>query len=120
MTKNQLPSESNIYTLYSEIRQLIESAKTHVVTQINQALVLTYWQIGKAIKEEVLLGDRVQYGDATIKRLSEKLVEEYGNGFGQRNLFRMVRFFQQFPDSEIVTTVLAQLSGRWSYMVGLL
>jgi len=118
MTRNRLPGESNIDTLHSEIRQLIESAKTRVATQVNQALVLTYWQIGKAIKEEVLLEDRAQYGDATIKRLSEKLVEEYGNGFGQRNLFRMVRFYQQFPDPEIVTTVSAQLS--WSHFVELL
>jgi predicted nuclease of restriction endonuclease-like (RecB) superfamily len=63
----------------------------------------------------VLGGDRAQYGDATIKRLAEKLVLEYGNGFGQRNLFRMVRFYQQFSDREIVTTVSAQLS--WSHFV---
>jgi predicted nuclease of restriction endonuclease-like (RecB) superfamily len=104
--------------LYQEIRQLIETARAHVVTQVNQALVLTYWQIGKTIKTEVLLDDRAGYGDATIKRLAEKLVLEYGNGFGQRNLFRMVRFYQQFPGREILTTVSAQLS--WSHFVELL
>lgn len=117
MTQDTAP-EIPADRLYQEIRQLIETAKAHVVTQVNQALVLTYWQIGKTIKTELLLDDRAEYGDATIKRLAEKLVLEYGNGFGQRNLFRMVRFYQQFPAREILTTVSAQLS--WSHFVELL
>jgi hypothetical protein len=42
------PSTATIDTLYQDIRQLIEAAKTHVATRVNQALVLTYWQIGKS------------------------------------------------------------------------
>jgi hypothetical protein len=81
-------------------------------------LVLTYWQIGKAINTEVLDGGRAQYGNETMNRLAQKLVAEYGQGFGRRNLFRMVRFYQQFPNLQIVTTVSAQLS--WSHFVELL
>jgi len=40
--------------LYQDIRQLIESDRAHVVTQVNQALALPYWRIGKTIKTEVL------------------------------------------------------------------
>jgi predicted nuclease of restriction endonuclease-like (RecB) superfamily len=101
--------------LYQDIRQLIESAKTRVVTQVNQALALTYWQIGKTITTEVLNNGRAHYGAATMDLLAEKLVAEYGQGFGRRNLFRMAKFYQQFPDIEIVTTVSAQLS--WSHFV---
>lgn len=112
------PIPSHIESLHSEIRQLIEAAKVHVVTQVNQALVLTYWQIGKLIKTEIVHDDRAEYGDATIKRLAEKLAQEYGSGFGQRNLFRMAQFYQQFPNHEILTTVSAQLS--WSHFVELI
>jgi hypothetical protein len=101
--------------LYQDIRHLIESARAHVVTQANQALALTYWHIGKTIKTEVLDDGRAQYGAATMEMLAEKLVAEYGQGFGRRNLFRMAKFYQQFPDIEIVTTVSAQLS--WSHFV---
>ena len=101
--------------LYQDIRQLIESARAHVVTQVNQALALTYWQIGKTITTEVLNNGRAHYGAATMDLLAEKLVAEYGQGFGRRNLFRMAKFYQQFPDIEIVTTVSAQLS--WSHFV---
>lgn len=112
------PVTTKVDTLHGEIRQLIETAKAHIVSQVNQTLVLTYWQIGKMIKNELVLDDRAEYGDATIKRLADKLVCEYGNGFGQRNLFRMVKFYQQVPDREILTTVSAQLS--WSHFVELL
>jgi predicted nuclease of restriction endonuclease-like (RecB) superfamily len=101
--------------LYHDIRQLIESARAHVVTQVNQALALTYWQIGKTIKTEVLDDGRARYGAATMDILAEKLVADYGQGFGRRNLFRMVKFYEQFPNIEIVTTVSAQLS--WSHFV---
>jgi len=101
--------------LYHDIRQLIESARMHVVTQVNQTLALTYWHIGKIITTEVLGGGRAEYGATTMDILAEKLVAEYGYGFGKRNLFRMAKFYQLFPDVEIVTTVSAQLS--WSHFV---
>lgn len=55
--------------LYQAIRTLIESSRTQVVIQVNQALVLTYWQIGKTIKTEVLDGGRAQYGTTMLKRI---------------------------------------------------
>ena len=115
---SEIPATAPVEQIYRDIRSLIESARAHVVAQVNQTLVLTYWQIGKTIKTEVLADDRAEYGDATINRLADKLVQEYGSGFGQRNLFRMARFYQQFPDLEILTTVSAKLS--WSHFVELL
>lgn len=108
----------NIESLYKDIQQLIETARRQVVTQVNQALVITYWQIGKTIKTEVLDDGRAEYGAGTMELLAEKLVSEYGSGFGRRNLFRMAKFYQQFPDLEIVTTVSTQLS--WSHFVEIL
>jgi len=105
-------------TLYQDVKQLIEQAKAHVVTQVNQALVLTYWRIGKMIKEKVILEQRAEYGEATMKKLAERLVLDYGNGFSQRNLFRMAKFYQQFPELQILTTLSAQLS--WSHFVELI
>ena len=36
--------------LYEEVKALIERSKAAVVTQVNQALVLTYWNIGRMIE----------------------------------------------------------------------
>jgi hypothetical protein len=101
--------------LYHDIRQLIESARAHVVTQVNQALALTYWHIGKTIKTEVLDDGRGQYGAAVLKQLAERLTQEYGNGFSYSGLTRMAKFYSAIPTQEIVATLSQQLS--WSHFV---
>lgn len=118
MTEPKLPASPNIDTLYQDIRQLIESAKAHVVSQVNQALVLTYWQIGKTIKTEVLQNDRAEYGQATLKRLAQQLQNEYGAGFSYSGLTRKPKFYAYLPDYEKVATLSQLLS--WSHFVELI
>ena len=47
--------------------------------------------------------------------LSAQLMPEFGVGFGARNLFRMIRFAEVFPDEAIVSTLSTQLG--WSHFV---
>lgn len=101
--------------IYRDIKSLIEAARTHVVTQVNQTLVLSYWQIGKTIKSEVLNERRAQYGANTLRQLADRLVQEYGNGFSHSSLTRMAKFFEYFPEKTIVVTASQQLS--WSHFV---
>ncbi len=103
------------HTLYQNIKQLIEDGKRHVTSQVNHTLVITYWHIGRMIKTDVLQNERAEYGKTVIQQLSKRLVAEYGSGFGQRNLLRMVSFYKNFQNIEIVTTLSSQLS--WSHFV---
>jgi hypothetical protein len=112
------PPDPAVDDLYQSIKQLVEQARAQVVVQVNQALVLTYWHIGKTIKQSVITEARADYGDATMQKLADKLVLDYGPGFGRRNLFRMVQLYQCFGSLEIVTTLSAQLS--WSHLVELM
>jgi hypothetical protein len=77
--------------LYQSIKALIERSKAQVVAQVNQTLVLTYWHVGKTIKTTLVTDDRAEYGKATVDALARKLSQDYGNGFSQSNLFRMIR-----------------------------
>jgi hypothetical protein len=49
--------------LYQQIEHLIEQSKAQVVSQVNQALVLTYWHIGKLFLKSMamVLGDETYY-----------------------------------------------------------
>ena len=67
--------------LYQLIRQLIESSKVRVLVQVNQTLVLTYWQIGKTIQTELLNDGRAQYCAGILKQLTERLTQEYGTAY---------------------------------------
>ncbi len=117
MTKKNQPAivSNSADALYQNISQLIETSKAHVLTQVNQALVLTYWKIGKTIKTEVLDEGRARYGAGVLKQLAERLTRKYGNGFSHSSLTRMTKFYACLPDSSIVATVSQQLS--WSHFV---
>ena len=78
-------------------------------------MVLLYWNIGKTIQEEIIKNDRAEYGKQIMTTLSSQLVSSYGKGYGERNLWRMLSFYNSFPDENIVQTLSAQLS--WSHIV---
>ncbi len=99
--------------LVTEIKQLIQSAKQRAVVAVNVKLTLLYWQVGKRIADEVLGGERAEYGKQVMSSLAQQLTLDYGKGWSKRNLAQMVKFSEIFPDVQIVQTLSAQLS--WSH-----
>lgn len=108
---SQLPLVDS--TLAAEVKQLIQLAKQRAAVAVNAELTLLYWQVGKRIADEVLNGERAEYGKQVIASLAQQLTLDYGKGWSKRNLAQMVRFSEIFPDYQIVQTLSAQLS--WSH-----
>jgi hypothetical protein len=81
-----------------------------VAQAVNTALVLLYWQVGHRIRTEILEEKRADYGEQIVPTLSAQLVADFGHGFSKRNLFRMNRFAEVFPDLQIVSTLSRQLT----------
>lgn len=104
--------------LLEDVRTLIEAAREQTARAVNSSLVGLYWHVGRRIREDVLKEKRAQYGKEIVVTLSRQLTEEYGRGFGIRNLEQMVRFAEVFPDERIAQTLSAQLS--WSHFVELI
>jgi len=102
-------------TLIADLRELIDASRSAVAQAVNSALVLLYWQVGSRIRADVLRDKRAAYGEQILPTLSAKLAPEYGQGFGERNLARMIRFAEAFPDREIVLGLSRQLG--WSHFV---
>lgn len=111
-------AEADTKALFCEIRKLIEETRSSVATVVNAGLTMLYWQVGKRIQTEVLKGVRADYGKEILATLSQQLVNEYGNGFSEKNLRRMVQFAEVFPDSEIVVSLIRQLS--WTHILALI
>jgi hypothetical protein len=112
------PNTQSVDALYQGIKQLVDGARSQVLIQVNQALVLTYWHIGKTIKTQVLQSERATYGAGVLKQLALRLTQDYGSGFSHSGLTRMAKFFEALPDEAIVATLSQQLS--WSHFVNLL
>lgn len=64
-------------------------------------------------QEEILKGERADYGKESLATLSRELTRDYGRGFRNSSLTRMVRFAQALPDGQIFATLSQQLS--WSH-----
>lgn len=100
--------------LTDEIKQLIEQSRQHVAIAVNSAISMLYWHIGKRINVEVLQNQRAEYGKEIVSTLSRNLSEEYGNGWGEKQLWQCMKFAETFSDDEIVYTLCRQLS--WSHI----
>ena len=104
--------------LLGDIRQLIETSRANLAATVNSALTLLYWHIGQRIRSEVLQGERAAYGGKVVVALARQLEADYGRGFAEKNLRRMVQFAEQYPDEQIVVSLIRHLS--WTHVLVLL
>ena len=110
-----LPADILNRSFIEEIRGFIETARKRVGTYVNVELTMTYWRVGNRIRAEILKNKRADYGARIVPTLSAQLIIDYGEGFGKRNLFRMVKLAECFPYEKIVSTLSTQLT--WSHFL---
>ncbi|MEZ4886948.1 MAG: PDDEXK nuclease domain-containing protein [Chitinophagales bacterium] len=115
--ENKFPDLLHEKGLVEELMQLIEDSKKQVTVQINSALTLLYWQVGKRVKEYIFQNQRIGYGKQIVVTLLRQLTKDYGRSFEEKNLRRMLQFVEQFPDFEKVVTLSRQLS--WSHFIAI-
>jgi predicted nuclease of restriction endonuclease-like (RecB) superfamily len=101
--------------LLQDVRRLILQARERTAQAVNATLVLLYWQIGTRIHKDTLKEKRADYGEAIVPTLSAQLTVEFGQGFAEKSLRRMIQFAAVFPDSQIVAALSRQLT--WSHFV---
>lgn len=104
--------------LVDRVSVLIDEAQSLAASQVNATLTLRNWYIGRMIDVAVLHEDRARYDREIVASLAQQLTTKYGRGFDRTNLYRMVRFYQQFNEAQIVATLSQQLS--WSHFRELL
>lgn len=84
--------------LLADIREVLLSARKTAYKAVNFAMVSAYWNVGRLIVEDEQHGQaRAEYGKAVLAELSDKLTDEFGKGFDERELRRMRQFYCVFP-----------------------
>jgi hypothetical protein len=95
-------------SLYEKVAAVIGAARSRVRSTVNQAMVLTYWQVGQLIVEDEQAGEvRAEYGKAVLEGLAARLTGEFGKGFDARNLRNMRQFYLTFPIWNALRTELS-------------
>ena len=107
-----LPAMPEAYpVLLSGIKAIVVRERLKAVMSANAALVLMYWEIGRAILERQ---QTEGWGARVIDRLSHDLKAAFPDmsGFSPRNLQYMRKFAEAWPDRAIVQPTVAQLPWR--------
>ncbi|MFH7564244.1 MULTISPECIES: PDDEXK nuclease domain-containing protein [Oceanimonas] len=103
MTVPFQPFEQDIIALISQARQ-------RAAVAVNSELTLLYWHVGQRINQEVLEGERAEYGKQVISQLAERLTTQFGRGWSKQQLRHCMKFAESIKDAEIVSALRRQLS----------
>lgn len=99
----------------TDIRSIIEQGRQQAYAAVGQVSITTYWNVGRRIVEEEQDGKaRAEYGSQLIPMLAEQLTQEYGNGYGRRNLAYYRQLYLMFNNLEILHTRVQNLT--WSHI----
>ncbi len=97
--------------LHTQMRKLLASARQKVQRAVNDAMVQTYWEMGRLIVEGEQGGQaRAAYGERTLPLLAERLAAEFGKGYSVQSLWAFRQFHQSFPN---LSTAWRELT--WSH-----
>lgn len=95
---------------YNKINDLILKTKQNVAKNINYEMVELYFEIGSTINELIENHNLEASQNKILKLFSEKLTQEFGQGFSVSNLKKMKKFYLTYEDG---STLWNQLS--WSH-----
>jgi len=95
--------------LLENIKALLHEARRAVARNINTAMVMTYFEIGRMIVDHEQEGaKRAGYAKETLKLLSQKLTAEFDRGFSVDNLQRMRGFYLTYKKYATVLRISAK------------
>lgn len=93
---------------FTEITQLIATARQRAVQAVNTTLIELYWQVGLTISGKI---EQAEWGDGVVAQLAAHLAHTQPGlrGFTRSNLFRMRQFYEAYRGNEIVAPLVRQL-----------
>jgi len=110
---------------YKQVADLLSVARRYAKQQIDNTIVMTYYEVGRMIVEHEQQGQkRAQYSTKLIEGLSKYLTDQYGKGFSVVNLKSIRKFYQVYSLSIQQTlsaktqkgqTLSAQFKLTWSH-----
>lgn len=103
----------NQETFLSDAVAIVEKGRQAAYASVNQAMIATYWHLGKHIVEFEQGGaERAEYGREIIIKLSAELTAKFGKGYTARNLRNFRQFYLLSPRQDIWHTRVPNLT--WS------
>ena len=93
---------------FTEVIQLIATARLRALQAVNTTLIDLYWQVGAIISRKIAAAE---WGDGVVTQLAAHIARTQPGlrGFTRPNLFRMRQFYEAYQGDEIVSPLVRQL-----------
>lgn len=102
--------------IIEDIKEVIVSSRQKVAYEVNNTMLLAYWNVGKIIVENEQNGNiKAEYGKQVMKELSKELRKILGSGFSVSNLQYIRRFYLTYKKQQTLSVKLS-----WSHYCELL
>lgn len=102
-----LLSTNHVDDLHNQIEGIVVTKRNKVVYQINNAMLETYFLIGKLIVENEQNGNiHAEYGKQILNELSKRLTKRFGSGFSKTNLQHMRLFYIRYQKNQPLANFL--------------
>lgn len=100
---------------YRDVHEILDTAKNKTYVAANNIMTYAYWNVGRRIIEQELKGKiKAKYGSYLIKRLSQKLSDEYGSGFSVANIKNCRQLYLAFPQDSYGYSMIGKI--HWSHL----
>jgi predicted nuclease of restriction endonuclease-like (RecB) superfamily len=96
-------------TNFSEIVNLIQSAKQKAYTQVNSTTIELYWNIGQYLSIKTI---KESWGKSIVKELAIYIKKQEPNsqGFSDKNLWRMKQFYETYCENIKLSPLVRELT----------
>lgn len=93
---------------FSQIVQIIHSARNRALSVVNSELVNLYWQVGQYVSMRL---EKATWGDGTVAELAQYIQKNHPDikGFDKKNLYRMCGFYTTYRDLPFVAPLVRQI-----------
>ncbi|MDQ1265819.1 MAG: hypothetical protein QG635_971 [Bacteroidota bacterium] len=94
--------------LLADIKNRIRQGQLKADLSANAEMLAVYWDVGRMIHRRQQIEG---WGKAVIPRLAKDLKNELAEvkGFSERNISRMLTFYKEYPDIEILPPAVAKI-----------
>ena len=94
---------------FSEIVNLIQSAKQKAYTQVNSTTIELYWNIGQYLSIKTI---KENWGKSLVKELAIYIKKQEPNsqGFSDKNLWRMKQFYETYCENIKLSPLVRELT----------
>lgn len=110
-------TEASLEQAFAEVVNMITTAQTRALAEVNTELVDLYWRVGEYIDQKLATA---AWGDGVVETLASYIARRHPGlrAFTRRNLFRMRSFYATYRDDKKVLPLVRRVS--WSHNIVIL